>query len=160
METYQVGLIAAALFGLWVLYAVTSWRTKRRDQEEYLPKPKTFLTSKESIPAYYVATVFEAQPQKRVLAHGLTYRGLAEISISSAGIGISRVGEEGFQIPADDVVSIGVAGAALDKAVERDGITLISWRLGDQVLQTQLRFQAQKHRRTALSSLNELVAGR
>lgn len=160
METYHVGIIATGVFALWVVYAVSSWRRKRSEQEQYLPKPQPLSQSDQFIPAYYVATVFETQPLKRVLAHGLTYRGAASVSISSRGIGILRVGEDGFQIPTENVVSVDLTASALDKAVERDGITLINWRLGDQVLQTQLRFQTQEHRRLAIDSLMELVAGK
>lgn len=160
METYHVGLIATALFFIWVAYAVTSWRSKRKEQEKYLPKPKPSMTSESAIPVLYIATVFQDEPQKRVLAHGLTYRGAATLSPSSAGVGINRVGEEGFQIPVEDIISVSSASAALDKAVENDGITMISWKLGDHVLQTQLRFQTQQHRKLALELLNGMVAGR
>lgn len=162
METYQVGIIATVVFSVWLFYAVYSWRRNRSRQEKFLPKPEIFSSPNADswIPAFYVATVFESEPLKRVLAHGLTYRGFAKVIFDSKGIGISRVGEIPLLIPMENIISVDSSSSALDKAVERDGITLINWKLGETNLQTQLRFQNLENRQTALDYLSKMGIGK
>lgn len=160
METYQVGLAAIVMFLVLLVVALFSWKSKRDAQAALLEKPHFLEFSNTGVNALYVATVFASNPAKRVLAHGLTYRGRASVSVTNLGVGISRIGERSFLIPHADILGYGSSSRGLDKAVEKDGVTVIDWKLGREVLQTQFRFLSADGRQSFLDQVSETVGGR
>jgi hypothetical protein len=87
----------------------------------------------------------------------LAHRGSAFFLITESGIEVSRVGEMSFLIPKADLVEIGSASAVIDRAVEKDGLVSIKWRLGSQILETHFRFVDAKLRSSSLSELSTMV---
>jgi hypothetical protein len=158
METYHVGLMGVALVVMLVAVAFVSWRRKVKQQEQILPIPATPKESKTSgSRCFYVATTFLDRPLDRVVAHGLGHRGWAEVSITKSGVVIARVGERELFIPTADLSKVSQSTAVIDKAVERNGLISVAWRLGDTELETHLRFVAQTERLAVLDALGNLI---
>jgi hypothetical protein len=158
METYQVGLSALAIFTLFGIFAYGSWVSRRRKQESLISAPQLVEDLGLGETAQYVATVFAGRPLERVVAHGLAHRGKATVLVSSDGVSIFRTGEKSFLIPSVDIKGISQASAVIDRAVEKDGITVILWYLGGTELETHVRFVGASARTTTLSQLKDLVA--
>ena len=158
METYHVGLIALAIFVLLGFLVYRSWVSKMRRQDQLIQAPQLLEFSTVGETTQYVATVFAGRPLDRVLGHGLAHRGNATVLVSPDGVAVYRTGETSFLIPAKDVIGISQESTVIDRAVETDGMIAIAWKLGDNELQTYLRFVGASERSAALSKLKDLVA--
>jgi hypothetical protein len=93
METYQVGLIALAIFVLLSFLVYRSWVSKMRKQDELIQAPQLLEFSPLGEKAQYVATVFAGRPLDRVVGHGFAHRGNASVLVSPNGVSIYRTGE-------------------------------------------------------------------
>ena len=157
METYQVGLIALGLFSLFAITALITWRRRMAVQALLLEVPVGIESSFAATNCFYVATTFSERPLERVIAHGLAHRGHARLAVTGAGVEVSRVGEFGFLIPTADVIEVSLGSAVIDRAVEKEGLVVIKWRLGAVELQTHFRFVSSEFRSEALEALKPLV---
>lgn len=134
-----VGLLIVGIVPLVVLLVYLSNRSVRKAQEKVIPKPQQALNIIHDHTAFYVSTVFADKALSRVWAHGLGGRGRAFMAITSDGISISRQGESGFLIPSKNLTGVTRASATIDKAVEKDGLLVLVWMLGEDELATHLR---------------------
>jgi len=157
METYQVGLIALGLFSLFAVIALITWRRRMAAQALLLEVPVGIESSFAATNCFYVATTFSERPLERVIAHGLAHRGHARLAVTGSGLEISRVGEFGFLIPTADLIGVSLGSAVIDRAVEKEGLVVIKWRLGAVELQTDFRFVSSELRSEALEALKPLV---
>jgi hypothetical protein len=87
----------------------------------------------------------------------LAHRGPAFLLVTEAGIEVSRTGEFSFLIPRSDLVEVGSSSAVIDRAVEKDGLVSIKWRLRSRVLESHFRFVDSKLRSRSLADLSTLV---
>jgi hypothetical protein len=158
MQTYHVGLMALAIFGLLGLLAYWLWVLKIRKQETLFPAPQSLEADIHGHSAFYVATTFADRPLERIVAHGLAHRGRAEVEVSPSGVAIYRTGEIGFVIPTRDLLAVSQSSAVIDRAVEKDGLVSIRWNLGDHHLETHLRFVGSSARFTAVTQLKDMVS--
>ncbi len=157
METYQVGLIALGLFSLFAIIALITWRRRMAAQVLLLEAPVGIESSFAATNCFYVATTFSERPLERVIAHGLAHRGHARLAVTGPGVEVSRVGEFGFLIPTADLIEVSLGSAVIDRAVEKEGLVVIKWRLGAVELQTHFRFVSSELRSEALEALRPLV---
>lgn len=157
METYHVGLMGIGAFVVMIGIAFVSWRRRIKSQEAMLSKPVLIEANDSGHKALYVATTFADRPLDRVIAYGLAHRGFCSISVSSLGVDISRVGEASFRIPGSSALSVSGSAAVIDKAVEKNGLVSIRWRLDSAELETHLRFVDSNERKAVLEALSPLV---
>jgi hypothetical protein len=161
METYHVGLIALALFGLMGFYAYYSWRRKISQQDLVVEAPEFIDFQDKGQKALYVASTFQGRPLDRLLAHGLAHRGKASVFVTAEGVSVYRVGEASFFVPARSLLAVSQNTAVIDRAVEKDGLTTFSWLLGDQRIESHFRFTESQARKIVVEQLTGLVgAGR
>lgn len=158
METYHVGLIALALFALLGGLFYLAWVSKIRKQEKVVQAPLFIENTGSGERAQYVATVFSGRPLDRLVGHGLAHRGNASVLVSSEGVSIFRTGESSFLIPSKDLLDFSHGSAVIDRAVEKDGLTSIRWKLGDTELETHIRFLGVVERSNTIAKLQDLVA--
>jgi hypothetical protein len=150
LELYQVGLIAIAILILFIWLAARGWRKRVSSQSGVLDKPDFTDFKSEGSVGSYVATTFADRPLERVSAHGLGYPGNARVFVDKNGVQISRTGEKCFLISSSSLIGISRTSAVIDKAVEKDGLLSLRWKLGDSELESHLRF--------ASSAVRDLVA--
>ncbi len=155
MEREIIGASAVALVAIIASLIYLSNRSVRRAQEAALPEPIRPTEAIEGIAAYYVSTVFADAPLKRVWAWSLGGRGKAILAVDPEGISIERQGELGFHIPAQALTGAGKTSATIDKAVEKDGLIALLWRLGDEELATHLRIVSKSQRQEFENTLRE-----
>ena len=152
-----MGLIALGLFSLFAITALITWRRRMAVQALLLEVPVGIESSFAATNCFYVATTFSERPLERVIAHGLAHRGHARLAVTGSGVEVSRVGEFGFLIPAADLIEVSLGSAVIDRAVEKEGLVVIKWRLGAVELQTHFRFVSSELRWEALEALKPLV---
>jgi hypothetical protein len=94
----------------------------------------------------YLATTSTGDWLDRIVVHGLGVPSRADVTVRDDGVLITRTGARDLFVPRDDVLGArlgrGIAGAVY----EEGGLVVLSWQLGDQVLDTGFRAkQADEH---------------
>lgn len=77
----------------------------------------------------YVATTPAGAPYERVLFDGLKYRGQARVLFGEAGVRIEVQGEQPVTLMPALLTGWGRATSRVGKTVEKDGLTLLKWRV-------------------------------
>ena len=149
MDRLLPGALMIALMLALLALAWWGWRGRRRRQGGFAAPhraPDTlgaplFLTE-----AIAHATTLASQPLERVNAHGLGYRSRIQVGVHDEGVVLAYPGDEPILVPAADIIGVGRGTWTIDKAVEPDGLTVLSWRLGDTEVDTWLRLPARDDR--------------
>jgi hypothetical protein len=81
-----------------------------------------------SFPVLYVATTQASNPLERVWATPLAYRAKARLDVRGGGIVLALTGEGDMGIPAESLTGVGRGTWTIDKAVDTDGLVVITWR--------------------------------
>lgn len=151
-----IGFLMISLVAVIALIIWQTVRNRRTKQEALIQEPLPASTAGQ-FETFYVATVFEADPLERVWAHGFAMRGKAQLGIDAAGVSVHRIGERSFLIPTNSIQAVGKASATLDKGVERDGLTVIHWSLGDSKVLTNFRFNNPESRKEFETKMSQLI---
>jgi hypothetical protein len=151
-----LALIALALWGMR-----RGWANRARRQQD-LPAPAA--TAPEAaelgvpVEGLFAGTGVNGDWMDRIVVFDPGVRSRASVSWCADGIWFDRRGARSLFIPAADVVGVradrGIAGTVRS----RDGMVVVSWRLGDRVLDTGFRADVTTDHRTVLDGLVETFA--
>lgn len=125
-------LLVVVLVLLWILW----WRRRRKDHSAYaLPEPPDDrvgdpVASFEGI--HYVATTPTGRALERLTVGQLGFRGRCAIEIRRSGVIVSIKGEQPFQIRSESIEAVDAGTVAIDRVVERGGLTVIRWCLANE----------------------------
>jgi hypothetical protein len=138
-------VVVLALIALAITGMIVAWRKRvARDSRFQIVSPTTTVISHGSLPVefsgLYVATTLAADPLQRVALPGLSFRADAHVLVSSDGLSIVPRGEKPTFIPGPQIVQIHRTQVAIDKAVEKDGLTALSWTAWDSLAQEHVEF--------------------
>ncbi len=142
-EGALVVMIGVAL----VLLAVLAWawvRRTRRDARYSAPVGELPEGAVEtaSFSGFYVATTRHDEPLERLAIKGLGFRSRVDVTVTSAGVALDLQGQPRIALTRDRLVDAAQATVAIDRVVERDGLTRVSWRIDDDtIVDTYLRPQ-------------------
>lgn len=119
-------IIALGAFG-W-------WRRTRRDSGASAPFGDAPATARElsTFTALYVATTRHGDALERLAVRGLGYRSRATVTVTDAGVALDLTGQPRIFFPAARITDVAQATVAIDRVVERDGLTRLTWRLDDE----------------------------
>lgn len=139
-------LLLAALFVLILAAMAWGWRRRGRSQQHLPPPADSSLEelgeaiAHGPVDAVYVDTVLAEQPLERVVAHGLGRRANAAVTLGDGGSWrLERKGSAALTIPGPAVSELTSGPGMAGKFIGGDGLLIIRWRLGDQLLDTGLR---------------------
>ncbi|CAN3701902.1 MULTISPECIES: PH-like domain-containing protein [unclassified Microbacterium] len=130
-----------------VLLALLAWawvRRTRRDARYTAPVGELPENAVETamFPGLYVATTRHDEPLERLAIKGLGFRSRVDITVTTLGVALDLPGQPRIALTRDRLVDAAQATVAIDRVVERDGLTRISWRIDDDtVVDTYLRPQ-------------------
>ena len=145
MDKALVTGIVLALVFLAIAGMILSWRKRvSRDARFQVVAPGSTVSDHTSAPSefsgFYVATTLAADPLQRVTLAGLSFRADAHVLVSQDGVTIAPRGEKPTFIPATQILQIHRTQVTIDKAVEKDGLTAISWSAWDTSTQELVEF--------------------
>jgi hypothetical protein len=149
--------IVAVVFGL----LAAGWRNRLRRQSDVDPLPDV---PAEPGPVWaaaegqYVATTTARDWLDRIAAHGLGIRTNAELSVHQQGVLIDRSGAVPLFIPASDLTGVRLESGMAGKFVEKDGLVVLSWKLGDRELDTGFRTRRADDKPVLLEALQNLIS--
>jgi hypothetical protein len=122
---------------------VWGWMSRRRRQA-HLPALSTVPTDIGEVfgtfDGLYVATSAAANPLDRIAVRGLGFRSRVRITVASAGIVLAFPGQHEMFIPVVSITATGRATWSIDRVVEDNGLSTISWNLGDTAVASSFRF--------------------
>lgn len=153
---FAVAIVVVAFALLW-----RGWRSRSRPQAQSLPAPQRPAPGTpvlgDPVEGTYVVTTLGGQPLERVAAHGLGIRTSALLAVSEAGIILDRDGVDDMLIPTEAITGVGTTSGMIGKFVEKDGIIVISWRLGDTAVDTGFRTRRADERSTTIDRIRQLI---
>jgi hypothetical protein len=133
--------IVMAFLAVLLLLMVLGWRSRRRRQRDIPPlvtAPADLGTVFVTLDGRYVATTASGDPLDRIVVHGLGFRSVVTAVVAESGILLQLPGRDLF-IPRHDLRDIRRATWTIDRVVEKDGLHLIEWMLGDRIVDSYLR---------------------
>ena len=146
-----LALIAAAL---WAMRR--GWVRRGRRQADLPPPadlPPAGAVLGAAVPGLFAGTGVHGDWMDRIVVHDLGVRSRGSIAWGPEGIWIDRDGARSLFVPAADIVAVradrGVAGTVRSK----DSMVVITWRLGDRVLDTGFRADAASDHQSVLDGL-------
>jgi hypothetical protein len=163
MTKQIMAIISLALFLLLAGLAVRGWRKRSASQSSEFSAPlealEYFGELLEQAKAFYVATTRDSNHLERITAYGLGARGFCQVFIFTEGVLIVRNGERPLAIDSSNITAVELTQVAIDKAVEPNGLTSITWLHDGVKLATQLRIVDDVDRGKIVKALTEkLVA--
>ncbi len=152
-----VAVLALLLLGLWGMRR--GWAARRERQADVVAPPQAppDLDGRPSITGQYVATTTAGDLLDRIVAHGLGNRGRAEMVLSDEGVLLRRVGEPSVWIPRAAIRDVRLGSGQAQKAFERGGLILITWALGEHVVETGFRGDDPEQHVAAARTLSSLA---
>ncbi|MBT1003734.1 hypothetical protein KIH31_14100 [Paenarthrobacter sp. DKR-5] len=140
LPTLFAVLLVLVVFGL----LARGWRSRlKRQGSVRLPTVPEALTEPVlSAEGQYVVTTTAGDWLDRIAAGGLGIRSNAVASVHREGLLFSRSGAEDLFIPAGDLDSVRLERGMAGKFVEKDGLLVVRWRLGERELDTGFRTRA------------------
>ena len=141
MDRTILQAIVVVFLAVLLLLMVLGWMGRRRRQRDIVPlqaAPVDLGAVLTTLNGKYVATTGSGDPLDRIAVHGLGFRSNVTAVVAETGILLQLPGKDLF-IPRGDVRDIRRATWTIDRVVEKDGLHLIEWMLGDRVVDSYLR---------------------
>ncbi len=154
-------VIVLVVIGLALWGMRAGWKARAGRQVD-LPEPATAADGEATwlladVPARYVATTIHDDWLDRVVVHDLGIPSRALASVGPAGLRCVREGARDLFIPTVAIESVrsgrGIAGSVF----ERDGIVIVTWRLGDSLLDSGIRADTADQHVELLTALGAVV---
>jgi len=110
--------------------------------------------------AVYVSTTRAGDWLDRVAAHGLGIRSAAQIGVHADGVLIVRAGAPDVWVPTASLVGVRRERGQAGKFADRDGVVVVTWRSGDEELDSGLRTRYEADRDRLVDAVQALVASK
>lgn len=135
--TIVIALIALALLGMYL-----GWRARQKRQAALprpLPVPAALGTAAFAGEVFYVATTVAGEPLNRIAIGGLGFRARALVEVHREGVVLAIPGQPDAWLPVGDIRAVERATWTIDRVVEKDGLVLLAWTLGESPVDSYLR---------------------
>jgi hypothetical protein len=90
------------------------------------------------VEATYLSTTVAGRWLERVTTHGLGVRAPASVTVSAAGVTVTRNGAPDLFLPTTTIVGVARTGGIAGTAVGGGRLVMLTWRLGPALLDTGL----------------------
>lgn len=151
-----LAFLALVLLAVWGMRRSWLKRAKRLADLPPLPIPTTAADPLAlEVAGRYLATTLAGDWLNRVVARGLGAPSRAVWSVRGAELVVSRPGFEDFAIPQAAVQQVRADRAIAGRAFERDGIIVVTWQLGDYLLDSGFRADSTEEHVKLLARLTE-----
>ncbi|KRB37845.1 hypothetical protein [Microbacterium sp. Root180] len=123
-----IAALALVVLGVW------AWRRRARRDSAFVapvaeaPDGAAVLAVFASL---YVATTRHGEPLERLAVKGLAFRSRADVTVTDAGVAIDLTGQPRVFVDVARILDVAQSTVAIDRVVERDGLTRLSWRTDD-----------------------------
>ena len=161
MDKLWPTLVIIALFAAVVALMALGWHARRRRQSDVSrPQavPDSLGPSVVSVDGYYVATTPSEEPLDRIAVHGLGFRSRTTVSVHPEGLVLDLRGAPPVYVPTADLRGVGHATWAIDRVVEKDGLVVVGWMLGETLVDSYVRLTDRAEAAALIAALTDLVS--
>ncbi|MFC0249845.1 hypothetical protein ACFFIO_15165 [Citricoccus parietis] len=163
-EYTLIGILTVIGLAVVLLLMWWGWRNRKRRQQDIAapaPVPAKVLESEPLAGAegMYVTTVRGRDYLDRIAVHDLGLRTNARLEVHRAGVALLREGGSNLFIPQSDLREVRLDSGMSGKFVEKGGLLVISWTLGDREVSTGFRTRAADDRDPLLTAIQALIEG-
>ena len=136
-------LLTLASVAMLYLLMLKGWRSRQRRQADLPAPPAPPATRAEAllpaVPGLFVGTTYARDWLDRVAVHDLAHRSAGWLVVTAEGVHVERDGLPELFLPYETVQSAATGDALAGKVVGRDGLLLVDWQLGGQLLTSGFR---------------------
>lgn len=160
MDKILPGLAMLAIVAVIFALIAIGWRNRLRRQSDVEPLPAVpdqLAPALAQADGQYVATTTAGDWLDRIAVHGLGIRTNAVLQVHADGILFDRAGAQPLFVPASSITGIRQDSGMAGKFVEKDGLLVLSWRLGSHELDTGFRTRRAEDKTALLKALQELI---
>ena len=134
MRALYTLLTLAAVAGLYALM-LKGWRSRQRRQAD-LPAPPAppavaAPVVRPPTPGVFVGTTSASDWLDRIAVHHLSDRSTALLTVATDGVHVSREALPELYVPFSAVEQVGLGDSLAGTVMGRDGLVLLTWRLGE-----------------------------
>lgn len=165
MSDHLLTFVTSVIFaGLLVLLIAVGWRARKRRQAD-VPAPAPFPADPGSerfrAGGHYVTTTSAGDWLDRIAVHGLGIRTRADAVVCDGGVLFDRAGSGPLWVPAGELAEVRLGSGMAGKFVERDGLVVLEWRLGEKAVDTGFRTRRPEDKVALVAAIEDLMsAGR
>lgn len=160
-----VPVLLLAVFVLLLLGLMRlGWRrrdARQTDLPALPPVPAGLGEPESAVPGIYVSSTTAGDWLDRIVAHGLGVKSEARVAVHPGGpvpgVGVLRQGAPSFFVPAAELTGVRLERGMAGKFVERNGLVVITWRLGDRLLDTGFRTRYAADRARLVTAVTGLI---
>ncbi|WP_427007472.1 hypothetical protein [Pseudarthrobacter sp. H2] len=156
-----LGLATLALVAVAFVLLTIGWRNRLRRQSDVDPLPEVPAELGAPLAAadgQYVASTTAGDWLDRIAVHHLGLRTNAGLSVHPEGALFERAGAGPVFIPAGRLTGVRLESGMAGKFVEKDGLLVLSWRLGARELDTGFRTRHAEDKTLLLDTLQDLIS--
>jgi hypothetical protein len=158
----KLGAVLLILCLLVAAFALilAGWRGRLRRQQDVAALPVLPAQAgqpQEAYPGQYVVTTTAGDWLDRIGVHGLGIRGNATLYVYPHGLFIERSGAPDVYIPRGRLQAVRTESGMIGKFVEKDGLAVITWQLGERSVETAFRTRNAADKAPLLAQLTSLV---
>lgn len=150
-----LSLVVVAFVLIW-----WGWRNRLKRQQDLAPLPE--LPGKMGQPTLevegqYVVTTSAGDWLDRIAVHGLGIRTNARLGVHPQGVLLTRSGAPDLYIDAGSLTGVRTEAGMAGKFVEKDGLVVLTWLLGETPVDTGFRTRRAADRSPLLAALNHFL---
>lgn len=153
-RTLLVLVLVAVVVGAYAL--MRAGLRRRLAAQSAIAAPSPLLTSPVLAGPWegkYLGATFADRWLDRIDAHGLGARSMVTVTRTRDGVNVQRIGEPSFGIPQSALVAVRADKALAGRAYEDGGIVVLTFRLGDVLVDAGFRFPSTDDHVAALAAL-------
>lgn len=140
--SWVIGLIVLIAFVYWLMRQGWKWRgSLQSGLSDLATTPDGFADGGKllTLTGRYHASTTAGQWLDRIVAHGLGTRSRVELTLTEQGLDVVRPGATDFFVPAADLREARTDKALAGKVLPEGGLLVITWALGDQLIDSGFR---------------------
>jgi hypothetical protein len=160
MDRLGPGLAMLALAVVLAALMWIGWRGRLKRQSGIpapRPVPEAAGAERYRCSGQYVVTTTAGDWLDRVAVHGLGVRTDADAVVLEEGVAFDRSGAGAFFIPREDLQDVGLASGMAGKFVEKDGLVVVGWLLGETAVETGFRPRYAEEKNALVAAIENVM---
>ncbi|MEE4489014.1 PH-like domain-containing protein [Streptomyces sp. BE230] len=159
--SWVIGLIVLIAFVYWLMRQGWKWRgSLQSGLSDLATTPDGFADGEKllTLTGRYHASTTAGQWLDRIVAHGLGTRSRVELTLTEQGLDVVRPGATDFFVPAADLCEARTDKALAGKVLPEGGLLVITWALGDQLIDSGFRSDHSAEHPAWVEAVNHLTS--
>ncbi|MFF3262224.1 hypothetical protein ACFYWO_24015 [Streptomyces sp. NPDC002932] len=159
--SWVIGLAVLVAFVYWLMRQGWKWRgSLQSGLSDLATRPDGFADGERllTLTGRYHASTTAGQWLDRIVAHGLGTRSRVELTLTEQGLDVVRPGAADFFVPAADLREARTDKALAGKVLPEGGLLVITWALGDQLIDSGFRSDHSAEHPAWVEAVNHLTS--